>query len=526
MEDCRYLEIGVWKGSSLCAAMWKNEITCLAIDNWSEFGGPKSRFLYNFNKFKGNNNANINLNATPQHQPNQMNNNNQYNNYNNQYNNYNNYNNYNYNADNSMNNFINNINRNADFIPTNINPYDMYDLYNPIKEGNNFYDNRKTNQTNNQTMNKNPNIRPKSSTKIASSNQGQFYEEKHTYQVHTVQDYKKKYANDKKQNLGGLGANIGTTQWEEQHKKKQKIKEYSNNLTQNKKQKVVTLNNVEGRTITLINKNSKSTNNLITEDDELIVPNEKQLDLSNLVKENKENQLEDSLDAIDTKLDKEMAKTKKKEVVINPNDILDKIEKQENPKTNTKPKSSKDLKEILNVQVNDSIEDLDFDDKINNDSLTQIQTPNINKGYSHIQNVRNIKKQKLEEENLKRAATATVKRTQTENKKVEEFNKSKKDQKAGEQEVKKASMKSTKEQNIVNVKTKGSGSGANTTTTTVERPKSSTKPRPPTFSNKNSNKIDSSNIATNMNNYELESLLQNHKMYQDKLEKIRTFVNK
>jgi hypothetical protein len=57
MEDARYLEIGTWKGSSICSAMCNNKMTCVAIDNWSEFGGPKNEFLENFNKFKGENNA-------------------------------------------------------------------------------------------------------------------------------------------------------------------------------------------------------------------------------------------------------------------------------------------------------------------------------------------------------------------------------------------------------------------------------------------------------------------------------------
>ena len=57
MKDARYLEIGTWKGSSICSAMCNNKMTCLAIDNWSEFGGPKNTFLENFNKFKGENNA-------------------------------------------------------------------------------------------------------------------------------------------------------------------------------------------------------------------------------------------------------------------------------------------------------------------------------------------------------------------------------------------------------------------------------------------------------------------------------------
>ena len=56
-EDARYLEIGTWKGSSVCSAMCGNKANVVCIDNWSEFGGPKDEFLANFKKFKGNNNA-------------------------------------------------------------------------------------------------------------------------------------------------------------------------------------------------------------------------------------------------------------------------------------------------------------------------------------------------------------------------------------------------------------------------------------------------------------------------------------
>ena len=56
-NDARYLEIGTWKGSSVCSAMCGNNATVICIDNWSEFGGPKTEFLTNFNKFKGDNNA-------------------------------------------------------------------------------------------------------------------------------------------------------------------------------------------------------------------------------------------------------------------------------------------------------------------------------------------------------------------------------------------------------------------------------------------------------------------------------------
>jgi hypothetical protein len=56
-DEARYLEIGTWKGSSVCSAMYKNHATVVCIDNWSEFNGPKLEFLQNFNKYKGDNNA-------------------------------------------------------------------------------------------------------------------------------------------------------------------------------------------------------------------------------------------------------------------------------------------------------------------------------------------------------------------------------------------------------------------------------------------------------------------------------------
>lgn len=56
-ENARYLEIGTWKGSSVCSAMCGNKATVVCIDNWSQFGGPKAEFLVNFEKFKGENDA-------------------------------------------------------------------------------------------------------------------------------------------------------------------------------------------------------------------------------------------------------------------------------------------------------------------------------------------------------------------------------------------------------------------------------------------------------------------------------------
>jgi len=48
----RYLEVGSWAGSTLCSAINGNSVRATAIDNWSQFGGPKHRFLENLERFK------------------------------------------------------------------------------------------------------------------------------------------------------------------------------------------------------------------------------------------------------------------------------------------------------------------------------------------------------------------------------------------------------------------------------------------------------------------------------------------
>jgi len=57
ISGARYLEIGTWKGSSVCSAMFNNESKVICIDNWTQFGGPRSEFLANFEKFRGKNDA-------------------------------------------------------------------------------------------------------------------------------------------------------------------------------------------------------------------------------------------------------------------------------------------------------------------------------------------------------------------------------------------------------------------------------------------------------------------------------------
>src|SRR5437868_2345370 len=45
VPDARYLEIGSWAGSTLCAAIHGNTVTAVAVDDWSQFGGPKEHFI-------------------------------------------------------------------------------------------------------------------------------------------------------------------------------------------------------------------------------------------------------------------------------------------------------------------------------------------------------------------------------------------------------------------------------------------------------------------------------------------------
>jgi len=46
----RYLEIGTWQGSTFCSAIFDNNVVGYAVDNWSEFGGPKEQFEKNVKK--------------------------------------------------------------------------------------------------------------------------------------------------------------------------------------------------------------------------------------------------------------------------------------------------------------------------------------------------------------------------------------------------------------------------------------------------------------------------------------------
>ena len=56
-EGVRYLEIGTWAGSSICSFMCGNKSSCVCVDDWSQFNGPKDYFTACFNNYKGENDA-------------------------------------------------------------------------------------------------------------------------------------------------------------------------------------------------------------------------------------------------------------------------------------------------------------------------------------------------------------------------------------------------------------------------------------------------------------------------------------
>ena len=54
LDNCRYLEIGTWHGSSSISSMYKNNINGIFIDNYSLFDGKKDFFLESVEKYKTN----------------------------------------------------------------------------------------------------------------------------------------------------------------------------------------------------------------------------------------------------------------------------------------------------------------------------------------------------------------------------------------------------------------------------------------------------------------------------------------
>jgi hypothetical protein len=50
LKNPKYLEIGCWRGSTSCSALYGNLVDAYCIDNWVEFGGPKQEFMNNMQR--------------------------------------------------------------------------------------------------------------------------------------------------------------------------------------------------------------------------------------------------------------------------------------------------------------------------------------------------------------------------------------------------------------------------------------------------------------------------------------------
>jgi hypothetical protein len=52
LVNARYLEIGTWAGSTLCSAIFGKFAHALAIDDWSQFGGPFTKSYNSLARFR------------------------------------------------------------------------------------------------------------------------------------------------------------------------------------------------------------------------------------------------------------------------------------------------------------------------------------------------------------------------------------------------------------------------------------------------------------------------------------------
>lgn len=53
VEQPRYLEIGIFRGATFCAAISNNKVRATGVDNWTEFGGKANEFYLNLATLKG-----------------------------------------------------------------------------------------------------------------------------------------------------------------------------------------------------------------------------------------------------------------------------------------------------------------------------------------------------------------------------------------------------------------------------------------------------------------------------------------
>ena len=53
VENPRYLEVGIFRGATLCAAIAGNKVRVTGVDNWTEYGGKAAEFYTNLATIRG-----------------------------------------------------------------------------------------------------------------------------------------------------------------------------------------------------------------------------------------------------------------------------------------------------------------------------------------------------------------------------------------------------------------------------------------------------------------------------------------
>jgi predicted O-methyltransferase YrrM len=61
LESPRYLEIGIFHGATLCAAVSNNKVKVVGVDNWSEYDGKASNFYLNLASLRGDTGAPVSI---------------------------------------------------------------------------------------------------------------------------------------------------------------------------------------------------------------------------------------------------------------------------------------------------------------------------------------------------------------------------------------------------------------------------------------------------------------------------------
>lgn len=381
------------------------------------------------------------------------------------------------------------------------------------------------------------------------------------YKPYTIKDYKEKFNKNNRNVIEelprGLGSNVGTKEWEEKAEKNKKIKEYSKNLNNVKK---INLNVFEENKIEIANKTKNKNEieieeplnnynpgnfvksittknidrkeigkNFSNEDKESNPTQVKEL-LSNLNRIQEVNDVEDSFDDLENKLENELYNTKNirpnnKQSVKkdNDNDTLDNFNLDKN-KTTKVDSGKSHIHNLINLRKNS---ELMGNQTYNKNKISN----NLNDNAIITIDMRDSKKRpksssKIETSNLNSKKNLNHNHNNDLNPNIQHNRdlKNKKNQvnKSSEPNKIYTTLGSDKDlyKRLKPLNTSRINSSLNTTR--KSRPVSGK-------ANKNSNvHIKNTNVAVQnkKSNNHIEDLLEKHEFYHDKIEKIKNFISK